>query len=757
MDDINVYQFRGKITYSRYYNYDTNWGVYGFSTNDEIPYFINKSESNNLLFENNNISKEKFGVIAGKMQELIVGNDYIIKATFKVDKKYGEQYSPISISPIIPDSPETQKIFLKSIISENIANNLLEVYPNLVNDVINGLIDEIDYEKVKGVGNITWKKIKEKIIDNYIIADIILLLQPIGVTYTMIKKLLSDEPNPVLLVQKLQDNPYIILKIDGIGWKKADELALKLKPEMETSLERLTAYVLYYLKELGNNSGHTWISKDILLNAITNNLPECQDLFEYFLNNNDLLHIENEKIGLQYYYQIEKSIFNIILQKIQHKCSWDIEDSIIVNAVSKAETEQGFKYVDEQLNIIYKSLHRNVSIITGVAGTGKTSIMRGIIKAYNLNHNSIYASALSAMAAQRITEATGYPAMTIHRTLGCKGLNEFTFNKDNKIPTDVAFLDEGSMVNAELFLRWLEAIDDNTRIIIAGDSKQLPPIGFGNIFSDLIDKINSSCISRLTKPMRQALKSGVLVDANLIRENKNPVTEGFKSKIIHGELNDMYYMFRTNRQSLFNIAINTFFASIKTDGVDNVAIVVPRKQGCLNSTFEINNYIQNKLLEKENIQIESSTRIFKLGAKVLQTVNDYDRNVFNGDIGYIVEINEDTISDEKDKSKTKKQPYCIVKFINALGEEKRIKYTKKDLTTLDLAYALTTHKIQGGSRKTIIGVIDNTHYNLLDNCMLYTMMTRAKQRCLLLAEPDAFNMCIRTSHNKRNTWMSLKK
>ena len=353
------------------------------------------------------------------------------------------------------------------------------------------------------------------------------------------------------------------------------------------------------------------------------------------------------------------------------------------------------------------------------------------------------------MAAQRITEATEFPAMTIHRTLGCKGLNEFAFNKDNHMITSVAFLDEGSMVNASLFLHWLEAIDDNTRIIISGDHKQLPPIGFGNVFSDLIEMFDDTVVNKLVKPMRQAEKSGILVDANLIRENINPITEKLQPRIIHGELQDMYYMFRTNRQSLFDIAVKTFLKSVDTDGIDNVVIAVPRRKDCLNSTNELNKVIQEKLLGDVLQGISGFEMTFKLGAKVMQTVNDYDKNVFNGEIGYITEINE------RCEGK-KKEEYCVVTYTDIFGKDKLIEYTKKELSALDLAYAMTVHKLQGAGRKIVIGIIDNTHHQLLDNCMLYTLLTRAKKRCLLLAEPQAFLQCIRTSHNKRNTWMMLE-
>lgn len=530
---------------------------------------------------------------------------------------------------------------------------------------------------------------------------------------------------------------------------QCDDLALKLKPELIDSTQRLVAFIQYYFKDLGESKGHTWCSEKILRAAISNNIYECCNKVDWLLENNDFLHIDNGRIGLKYYYDIEMQIYHLILNKSKIETTINISDEAIDKAIKHAEEEQGFDYVVEQLDTIHKSLHRTVSLITGKAGTGKTSIMRAIVKAYMENNYMMTASALSAMAAQRITEATEFPAMTIHRTLGCQGLNDFTYNKDNHLITDVAFLDEGSMVNASLFLHWLEAIGDNTRIIISGDHKQLPPIGFGNVFSDLIEMFDDSVVSKLVKPMRQAEKSGILVDANKIRENINPISEKLQPRIIHGELQDMYYMFRTNRQSLFNIAVKTFIKSVESDGIDNVVIAVPRRKDCLNSTNEINKVIQNELLGDVLESIEGFDTTFKLGAKVMQTVNDYDKNVFNGEIGYVTKISERY--DGK-----KKEEYCEVTYTDIFGKDKIIEYTKKELAALDLAYAMTVHKLQGAGRKTVIGIIDNTHHQLLDNCMLYTLLTRAKKRCLLLAEPEAFLQCIRTSHNNRNTWMMLE-
>lgn len=749
-NEEEIFKFKATITYERYYNPDTTWGVYGFATEDEIPHFTTETKID-LPFEDRKAvnPNRKLSSLAGKMQELVVGGEYMIKATYKCDKTYGHQYNPISVYALIPQTRESQLMFLQSIISPWLAENLINAYPNVVNDVANGTLKEIDYDLVKGVREFTWNKIKDKIINNYLISDIITMLKPLGVTYTMIKKLLTDEPNPALLKQQLEDNPYILTKIQGIGFKKCDDLALKLKPELINSTERLVAFIKYYFTDLGESKGHTWCSLKILKSAISNNVPECSDKVDWLLENNEFLHIQDDKIGLKYYHDIEMQIYHLLLEKSKKETFINISEEQIEQAIKHAEEEQGFEYVIEQLDTIKKSLNRTISLITGKAGTGKTSIMRAIVKAYTENNFTMTASALSAMAAQRITEATTFPAMTIHRTLGCVGLNDFTFNKDNHMITSVAFLDEGSMVNASLFLHWLEAIDDNTRIIISGDHKQLPPIGFGNVFSDLIEMFDDTVVSKLVKPMRQAEKSGILVDANLIRENINPITEKLQPRIVHGKLQDMYYMFRTNRQSLFDIAVKTFLKSVESDGIDNVVIAVPRRKDCLNSTTELNKVIQDKLLGDVKQSISGFEMTFKLGAKVMQTVNDYDKNVFNGEIGYITEIGEHFEG-------KKKEEYCVVTYTDIFGKDKLIEYTKKELTALDLAYAMTVHKLQGAGRKIVIGIIDNTHHQLLDNCMLYTLLTRAKKRCLLLAEPQAFLQCIRTSHNKRNTWMMLE-
>lgn len=458
------------------------------------------------------------------------------------------------------------------------------------------------------------------------------------------------------------------------------------------------------------------------------------------------LYTSGDKIGLKSYHKIEMDIYELIkdMEKYSFGDTTDYEpitDNEISQTISEVEDEEGFMFSEEQITGVNKALNCQVVFISGEAGTGKTTILKPIIKCYQKRNNSIVACALSAKAAQRIKEATGLDSRTIHRLLVAEGIDSFCYNQDNPLPADVVIMDESSMTNASLFYNFLLAIRPGTRLIFCGDYMQLPPIGFGNIFSDLLKKKGLNSV-QLTKPMRQAEKSGILTDARKIRRGINPL-DSPQLKIVHGELNDMFYLFRKNRESLFNMAVKQYIKSVKEEGLDNVVIISPRRSNCTNSTDELNKAVQKELFASSNKPfVEFKDRKYYLGDKVLQTSNDYERDVFNGDIGYITAID-------------KEKEICLVSM-NANIEEKMIEYSFAQLGQLQLAYALTTHKLQGSAAQTVIGIIDNTHYKLLDNCMLYTMLTRAKKRFALLAEPEAFKRCIVTNHNKRRTWLSLK-
>ena len=754
--ETKQFEFEATITNCRFYNSDTSWGVYRFSTKHDLPY-LDEVISDSLWGGPQDTEITKFGSLVGKMQELSIGCKYNIVATIE-ESKYGYQYKPSNVFAIAPRSTEEQLLFLGLIVNETVAKNILEKYPNAVGDVINGDLVEIDYSNIRGVGKKTWEKIRNKILDNYVMSDIIVMLRPLGVTFNMIKTLVDDEKNVSLLKQKLEKNPYILTKVYGLGFKRVDDFAIKINPKFLISHVRLSSFIRYYFQQLGENEGDTWCYKEVLLDSIYDNVPECVDLFDDLIRNSKFLTVNANRIGLTGYMKVELDIYNMLANKVVKDQIISIPQNIIDESIKEAEEIQGFSYSYEQLETIKNVLKNNLSIITGKAGVGKSSIMRAIMLAFKKNNNTVESCALSAMAAKRIEDASGFPSKTIHRTLGSKGDNKYKYNKNNPINADVVILDEGSMVGASLFHHLVEAISSRTVVIISGDHKQLPPIGYGNIFSDLIDNFMYPVVNKLTKPMRQAQESGILVDANMIRENINPITEQVAPKLIHGKLNDMYYMFRNDRDTLSRIAIKTYLSSIKSIGQDNVVIITPRRQGCNNSAAIINRRIQSILMkdksDSEKITYgKNNEKIFYIGDKVMQTVNNYDENVFNGDVGYVTDIK--TIINEK----CKEEAVCEVTFktvVDYNGKEKVVEYKYDNLIELELAYALTCHKIQGAGIHTVIGIIDNTHYALLDNCMLYTMLTRAKKRCLLLAEPSAFKTCIAKSKNNRKTWLSVE-
>ena len=751
VDSTKEYEFEIVPLYQIYYNEESLFGIYTFCTAEDLPEC--KPYNNNDFDDLSDKKMNKCGKLVGNMQELYLGTKYKVKANMTYSKKYNEyQYKPLSIVAEVPKTFEAQKIFLKTQTNAAIADQLIAKYPNVVEDVMNGQLEMIDHSEIKGLGDKTWKKLRDKIIKNYVISDIVVMLQPYGVTLPTIERLLKSEPNPSVLKKQIEQNPYILTRVKGMGFKRVDDIALKLKPELRCSNQRLNAFISYDLHQVGDNDGHTYVYIKNLRSDISNAASECLPIFDEWLDEEsdkkipNYLYTSGDKIGLKSYYTIEMDIYELI--KDMEKYSFGnitdykpITDSEISQTISEVEDEEGFMFSEEQITGVNKALNCQVVFISGEAGTGKTTILKPIIKCYQKRNNSIVACALSAKAAQRIKEATGLDSRTIHRLLVAESIDSFCYNQDNPLPADVVIMDESSMTNASLFYNFLLAIRPGTRLIFCGDYMQLPPIGFGNIFSDLLKKKGLNSV-QLTKPMRQAEKSGILTDARKIRRGINPL-DSPQLKIVHGELNDMFYLFRKNRESLFNMAVKQYIKSVKEEGIDNVVIISPRRSNCTNSTDELNKAVQKELFASSNKPfVEFKDHKYYLGDKVLQTSNDYERDVFNGDIGYITAID-------------KEKEICLVSM-NANIEEKMIEYSFAQLGQLQLAYALTTHKLQGSAAQTVIGIIDNTHYKLLDNCMLYTMLTRAKKRFALLAEPEAFKRCIVTNHNKRRTWLSLK-
>lgn len=795
VDLEKVYEFSVRVTYCVYYNDKNYFGIYSFITKDEIPFTkVNRDGR----FE---------GCLCGNFQKLEIGIEYEAKAKLKYNSKYKKyDYIVETISDKQPKTLDEQQKYLEIITTPRQAKNILSVYPNFIDLVMNG--EEINVDLIKGIGKITLEVIKDKIISNYVIQDILLLLRPLGVTFKMIKTLIKHESNPALLKQKILENPYLLTAIRGLGFKRVDALALKLNPSLEISEFRTLAYVKYILSEISNKEGDTYISLKDMLGYVRSDIYKCEDVYkelikkqesmrEYLINllkeygNNipkdmtynqitkesyfPVLYIDDKKIGLFKNYITAFKIYNQLIRLDKEESLFEpFTEDEMNQSIAKTEQELGFFFTEEQRNAIKSINERNVIIVTAPAGTGKSSCIKGILnllktarvkESFSERYREqqeletgeqyirseidvrIGQCALSAKAARRIREVSGESASTMHRILGA-GSTGFLYNSLMPMPYTVNIWDEASMVNEELTLSYFNAILPQSKLIIIFDFAQLPPIGSGDFTRDILS--SQLHINKFTKVHRQGEKSGILMDANKIRVGVNPLkSEDFSSKIVHGELQDMLYFMCSDKKTMQDLAVKAYMSAIKKTGVDDAVIITPRKQNCINSTLELNKIIQDKILPNETQFIERKTKgkecKFKLGAKVMQKKNDYDKQVFNGDEGYVVEIKNDGIVIE----------FSLFNETSKSIGKKCVEHDITELDNIELSYAISVHSSQGSQYHSVICLFDKDSYIMSNRRILYTAITRASKRCILIADPTIFSRCLGTDNNKpRNTFLS---
>ena len=487
------------------------WKLYSFSCEEEIPTVKKFTPMNALPTD----TKKFFGKLNTFDIKLTRGVEYIVKARTKQNIYNGSIYTNLEATAIYPVLDEKgQDDFLRAIVSKGRYEAITAVYPDFVDRVMKG--QPINTKNINGIGEKTLDTLRNKIMGDYWKADIMSWLMPLGITERMIQRLLGKYKSPLILKEKLKDNPYILTQIHGLGFVRVDEMVIKMFPHKKISQERTQAFVDYHLNFIAHAEGSTVITKKELRAAVMKNIPECKKLYDDFLEDpfNGLYFFGEEDLGLRTMYEMEKSIFDRII-KIQNA-----ESTLFItnkDFVKETEEKLKIKLSEEQREVITAVKENNFIIVTGYAGVGKTTVIKAILNAYN--NMSIGLCSLSAKAANRIKEVTGYPAYTIHRLLGFQG-KKFEYNENNPLPYRIIILDEASMANANIQRSLIFAVELGCKIIMVGDDGQLPPIGAGNIFVDLLESDFKIC--RLTKIYRQAEKSGIIVDANLIRQGINP-------------------------------------------------------------------------------------------------------------------------------------------------------------------------------------------------------------------------------------------
>lgn len=681
---------------------------------------------------------------------------------------YGDTYELVYISKCIDiSSKDKQKEFLKNVLNENLVDKLFDEYDDVIK-----LLEERDIKslmKIKGIGNQVALKMIDEYEESKDYSSIYMELGQLGLTHTFIKKLVDFYHSPDTVIDVVRNNPYDLVRVEGVGFKKADEVACKVGIG-QYDIRRIKGFLLHHLNEQGE-AGKSYLNYQELMRALYDTLgfvPEevVNATAKQMIDNEDVVVLENgTKIALKRFYDLEKNIMNELLRlqigriKVIESDTDEFESELHKDYIPKSfnignwetiiqrvEEEQGFTFTDEQKAAIKLSLDNHVMALTGLAGAGKTSTANGICSLYD-NYN-ILACALSGKASVRITEATGLPASTIHRALGYQN-GQFMFNKDNKLAVDIVLIDEATMINGTLFLSLLEAIPTGAKVIIMGDVQQLTPIGNCQVFADILDS-NVLPVVKLTKPHRQALMSGIIPTSIKVANQEQIFGNSFEGNEILGELKDMELDITSSKESMSDAIINHFQTEMaKYNDIMEVQVCVPMRLKGELSCYNLNTKIQNIynpkfndgneieiLLEKKNE--DTKKYLIRVGDKVLNTKNNYKCTniegdttpVFNGNIGIVKEIEDNG--------------YCTIDFVG-IGE---VVFSKTDSKNLELAYACTVHKMQGsGFTSTIVGM-DTGSFIMNNSELLYTAITRAKKYCVLVGNNYAISKAIQTKEVK---------
>ena len=664
-------------------------------------------------------------------------------------------------------SKDKQKEFLKNVLNENLVDKLFDEYDDVIK-----LLEERDIKslmKIKGIGNQVALKMIDEYEESKDYSSIYMELGQLGLTHTFIKKLVDFYHSPDTVIDVVRNNPYDLVRVDGVGFKKADEVACKVGIG-QYDIRRIKGFLLHHLNEQGE-AGKSYLNYQELMKALYDTLgfvPEevVNATAKQMIDNEDVVVLENgTKIALKRFYDLEKNIMNELLRlqigriKVIESDTDEFESELHKDYIPKSfnignwetiiqrvEEKQGFTFTDEQKAAIKLSLDNHVMALTGLAGAGKTSTANGICSLYD-NYN-ILACALSGKASVRITEATGLPASTIHRALGYQN-GQFMFNKDNKLAVDIVLIDEATMINGTLFLSLLEAIPTGAKVIIMGDVQQLTPIGNCQVFADILDS-NVLPVVKLTKPHRQALMSGIIPTSIKVANQEQIFGNNFEGNEILGELKDMELDITSSKESMSDTIINHFQTEMaKYNDIMEVQVCVPmRLKGelsCYNLNTKIQNIYNPKFNDSKEIEIllekkneDTKKYLIRVGDKVLNTKNNYKCTnvegdttpVFNGNIGIVKEIEDNG--------------YCTIDFVG-IGE---VVFSKTDSKNLELAYACTVHKMQGsGFTSTIVGM-DTGSFIMNNSELLYTAITRAKKYCVLVGNNYAISKAIQTKEVK---------
>ena len=727
---------------------------------------IYQNEVNSYVVGVFETEEEQFTVV-GYLPFIRKGDSLKIVGKFVEHKDYGEQFKIETFEKLMPKTLGALETYLAN-------GDIKGVGPATAAKIVNKFGEDTIYvlkfepEKLAQIKGITKDKaveISESFIENWEVWQIVGFLERFGIGAESAKKVY--DLLGINAIAEIEANPYILIDISrGVDFKQIDQMAIQLGVERENQ-KRVKSGIKYALIKITYN-GHCCTLKENLIEYVKTLLNVSEPVIEEGIINlkvNNEIIIENrdeeEWVYLYTFYNAE----NQIAQRITK-----LDKARNVKKVSNIEKE--LRLVEERTDIILSEKQKeavkaindnNVTIITGGPGTGKTTIIKSIIEIYKQKKYKIVLCAPTGRAAKRMSETTGEEASTLHRLLEIGKVDEESlFKKDNEyqgapIDGDIIIVDEVSMVDMFIMSYLLDCIYQGTKLILVGDSDQLPSVGPGSVLKDLIASEKIATV-HLDKIFRQAAKSKIIVNAHRVNNGK-----GFISKEdpeLEKDANqDFFFIKENNQEKILKEVLSLCNGRLKNFGeydfFENIQVLTPTKKGVL-GTKELNKALQEELNPHREGEAEKNSlgAIFRIGDRVMQIKNNYDmywekicdsgvengNGIFNGETGIITNINE-------------KGKILSVKF----DDEKVCKYEFNDLEQIEHSYCMTIHKAQGSEFDVVIMIVPQAAPMLLTRNLLYTGLTRAKKLLIVIGNDRVVDYMIKNvDSKKRNTGLEFK-
>jgi exodeoxyribonuclease V alpha subunit len=711
-------------------------------SNDENGYLValfRVKKSDVLDTENKTIN------VTGNFYDIKIDALMEIEGEYVLNSKYNKmQFNIKTHNYLKPDSEEAIIEFLSSPFIEgcgkSTAEKLVKIYGEKTIDKVKENINNLYV--IPTMNEVKANKIYNSLL-NYDKSDkLILEMQNMGFSIEDASKIINKYKDNT---ENILNKHFYLLK-ELIDFKKLDNIYLQAHDKEEP--DRIYACTLEAIREASFEFGNTYLSIEELDNGIKNyfnlnlNTEIIKDTLTNLVENHEII-IEESKIYLMELYQAEKDVAHY-LHELTENSVHPIKK--FDEKIAKLQEQLNINYDETQLKAIKSALNSNVSIICGGPGTGKTTIINAIVKLFITDHflspidvqETIALLAPTGRASKKMNQSTGLPASTIHRFLKWhKETDEFLFNEMNKVMQKFIIVDEASMIDINLFASLLKALPKDAKLILVGDSFQLPSVGPGLVLNDLITSDLFTYIP-LTQIYRQSDNSYIPYLAKDIKDCD--LQEEFLNK------KDDYNFIRTDSDGTINAIKEIVMMALKK-GIDesSMQVLSPVYRG-INGIDNLNSVLQNIFNppRKNRDEIHFGDVIFREGDKVLQLLNDPDNNVYNGDIGFITSI-------------TKLEKPHHQDIITVLFDTNEVEYHRKDLINLKHAYAISVHKSQGSEFDHVVMPICKDFFYMLYNKLIYTGVSRAKKSLILVGDPSVFNRGVMNNYSDtRNTTLKMR-